>query len=129
MTAVDTNIIIRLLTHDDEAQFQKARKIFSSRDIFIPNTVLMETEWVLRFAYRFEPTEIRMSFTRLLGLPNVHVNNPDLVYQAIQWHESGLDFADALHLATSQKHSSFLTFDNKFIRKAKGLSNCSVKRP
>jgi predicted nucleic acid-binding protein len=70
-----------------------------------------------------------MSFTRLLGLPNVHVNNPDLVYQAIQWHESGLDFADALHLATSQQHSSFLTFDNKFIRKAKGLSICSVKRP
>ena len=129
MTAVDTNVIVRLLTRDDEAQFQKARKIFSSRDVFIPNTVLMETEWVLRFAYRFEPTEIRMSFTRLLGLPNVHVNNPDLVYQAIQWHESGLDFADALHLATSQQHSSFLTFDNKFIRKAKGLSNCSVKRP
>jgi predicted nucleic-acid-binding protein len=62
VTAVDTNVIVRLLTRDDEAQFQKARKIFSSHDVFIPNTVLMETEWVLRFAYRFEPTEISMSF-------------------------------------------------------------------
>jgi len=129
VTAVDTNIIVRLLTRDDESQFQKARKIFKNRDIFIPDTVLLETEWVLRFAYQFEPVAIRAAFTKLLGLPNVNVNNPELIYQAIRWSESGLDFADALHLASSQHHSSFLTFDNKFVRTAKDLADCRVEKP
>lgn len=129
MTAVDTNIIVRLLTRDNESQFQKAEKVFKSRDVFIPDTVLLETEWVLRFAYQFKPTAICAAFTKLLGLPNVNVKNPELVYQAIQWSASGLDFADALHLASSQHHSSFLTFDNKFVRAAKDLADCRVETP
>ena len=56
MVAVDTNIIVRLLTQDDELQFQNSREIFKSYDVFIPDTVILETEWVLRFAYKFKPT-------------------------------------------------------------------------
>ncbi len=129
MIAVDTNIIVRLLTRDDEEQFRLAREVFEKETVFIPDTVLLETEWVLRFAYKFEPSEIQASFTKLLGLTNVRMANPDLLAKAIEWHGTGLDFADALHLAASQGASRFLTFDAKFIKKAKELSQCRVERP
>lgn len=72
MIVVDTNIIVRLLTQDNEEQFQKSLKLFQEQEIFILDTVMLETEWVLRFAYRFKPDEICQAFQKLLGLPNVH---------------------------------------------------------
>ncbi|MCP5410517.1 MAG: PIN domain-containing protein, partial [Chromatiaceae bacterium] len=51
MIGVDTNVLVRLLTRDDEAQFRKALKLFQQEEIFIPKTVFLETEWVLRYAY------------------------------------------------------------------------------
>ena len=53
MISVDTNIVVRLLTQDDEVQYQKSLEIFQSPEIFIADTVILETEWVLRFAYKF----------------------------------------------------------------------------
>ncbi len=129
MIAVDTNIIVRLLTHDDEQQFRLAHAVFEMEAVFIPDTALLETEWVLRFAYEFEAAEIQSAFVKLLGLPNVRVANPDLLAKAIEWHGAGLDFADALHLAASQDASRLLTFDAKFIKKAKELGQCRVERP
>lgn len=129
MTAVDTNIIVRLLTGDDAAQCQKARGIFESDTVFIPDTVILETEWVLRFAYKFAPTAISAAFAKLLGLPNVRVARPDLIAKAIEWHRQGLDFADALHLAASQDQTRFLTFDAKLVKKAKGIAGCRVELP
>ncbi len=129
MIAVDTNIIVRFLTRDDEPQFQKTLALFESHDVFLPDTVILESEWVLRYAYDFESIAICEAFTKLFGLPNVHLSNPTLVAQAIQWHVQGLDFADALHLIQCQQYNQFFTFDEKFVNKAKGLSKCSVLKP
>jgi predicted nucleic acid-binding protein len=128
MVAVDTNVVVRLLTQDDELQFQKSREIFKRYDVFIPDTVILETEWVLRFAYKFKPTEICEAFKRLFGLPNVYLANEGLIVQVLRWHETGLDFADAFHLAHSQHYSELYTFDDKFVKKAYGLTNCEVKK-
>ncbi|PIG93952.1 type II toxin-antitoxin system VapC family toxin [Gloeocapsopsis sp. IPPAS B-1203] len=129
MIAVDTNIVVRLLTQDDEQQYNKSLQLFQEQDIFIPDTVLLETEWVLRFAYSFKPSEICQAFRNLLGLPNVQLRNASLVAQALQWHENGLDFADALHLSQSKSCSIIYTFDTKFANRAKGLSQCKVQQP
>lgn len=51
MIAVDTNIVIRFLTRDDEQQYQQAYALFQHYQISIANTVFLETEWVLRYAY------------------------------------------------------------------------------
>ena len=51
MIAIDANIIVRLLTKDDDKQYQKAYRLFEQHPIFISETVILETEWVLRFAY------------------------------------------------------------------------------
>ena len=129
MDAVDTNIVVRLLTQDDELQYQKSLGIFQQKDVFIPDTVILEIEWVLRFAYKFKPTEISSALRKLFGLPNVYLVNTNLVERVLQWYENGLDFADAFHLAQSQHHAHFYTFDEKFIKKANGLTSCEVEKP
>ncbi|ULB45464.1 type II toxin-antitoxin system VapC family toxin [Limnospira fusiformis KN01] len=129
MIAVDTNIVVRLLTQDDPVQYQKSLELFQNPEIFISNTVILETEWVLRFAYKFKRNQVCSALRKLVGLPNVYLTNPMLVHQALLWHENGLDFADALHLAQSQDCQQFYTFDEKFIKNARELTNCEVKKP
>ena len=129
MIAIDTNIIIRLMTRDDEEQYQKSLKVFQNQNIFIADTVILETEWVLRFAYKFKSVEISQAFRKVCGLPNVYLTNEKLILQVIQWHEKGLDFADAFHLASSHHCLEFYTFDEKFIKKSQDLSHITLKQP
>ncbi|MBW4421605.1 MAG: type II toxin-antitoxin system VapC family toxin [Myxacorys californica WJT36-NPBG1] len=129
MIAVDTNIVVRLLTQDDALQYERSYQLFQSEAVFIPNTVILETEWVLRFSYKRQSHEIRTAFKNLFGLPNVHLSNARLTEQVLQWHECGLDFADAFHLAQCQLCSDFYTFDAKFVDGAKELSSCRVQYP
>ena len=129
MIAVDTNVIVRFLTRDDETQFLKAYHIFKKQDLFIPDSVVLETEGVLRYAYNFCVADICSALKKLFGLPNVHLSNPVFITQAIEWHEQGLDFADALHLAQSQQSKQLVTFDKNYVKKAKGLCKCVVSVP
>ena len=129
MIAVDTNLIIRILTNDDPLQAKRAAKVFESNAIFVPKTVLLESEWVLRYAYDIEKQHIIIGFKKLLGLPNVAVEDAPAVHQAMAWYESGLDFADALHLASSKSAEGFATFDNKFSKKARKLSTIRFLKP
>ena len=129
MIAVDTNILIRLLTKDDLSQAKRAAKVIESDNIFIPKTVLLETEWVLRHAYGIGQDAITSAFQKMMGLPNVSVEDSQTVIQAISWYESGLDFADALHLASSMKADKFVTFDSAFIRKARKLISIDITTP
>ena len=129
MIAIDNNIIVRLLTNDDTAQYNKAYNLFNEHDVFIADTVILETEWVLRFAYDFKTNQIADALNRLFGLPNVHINHPSRVAQAINWHKQGLDFADAFHLANSQQCETFFTFDKKMIKTAKSIDGCNVLAP
>lgn len=127
MIAIDTNILVRFLTQDDPEQYQKSIHIFASKELFIPDTVVLETEWVLRFAYKFEPAQIIGAFRKLFGLPNVHSRDADTVVFALSWHEVGLDFADAFHLAQASHCEQMLTFDRRFVNRAKSLQSCPVK--
>lgn len=129
MIAIDTTILVRLLTRDDEHQFQTASALFTKHDIFIPETVLLETEWVLRYAYQFSPAAILDALSKALGLPNLKTERPGVIAQAIDLARQGLDFADALHLAASRDCATLATFDAAFIKKAKGLTGCTVKKP
>jgi len=76
MIAVGTNIIIRFLTHDDTKQYKKSFSIFNTQDVFISDTVILETEWVLRYAYEFSPDNICNALVKLFGLRNIHLSNP-----------------------------------------------------
>lgn len=129
MIAVDTNLLVRFLVKDDELQYQTALMLFQQESIFIPDTVVLETEWVLRFAYDYSPTEIIAALRQVFGLSNVTLTEPLLIAKAMDWHELGLDFADALHLAKCEHVKTLKTFDGKFIKRSKGLSVCKVSAP
>ena len=129
MIAIDTNVLVRLLTRDDELQFKQASTLFTENKIFLPETVILETEWVLRFAYKLPKTTIFEALRKTLGLPNVQTARPGVIVQALHLAGQGLDFADALHLAASQECGQFATFDTSFIKKANGLTGCKVRTP
>ena len=119
MIAVDTNILVRLLVNDDKKQAKFAANLFKNNSIFIPKSVLLETEWVLRYTYEIKSDMISTAFEKLLGLSRVRVEDSICVSQAIQWYKKNFDFADALHLAASMQATTFATFDKKFIKIAK----------
>jgi len=121
MISVDTNILVRILTGDDELQYRKAMALFDHNDIFISNTVILETEWVLRYAYDFSRSDIHRALLHLCGLPQVNLAHPQHIAKALTWYQEGLDFADALHLAGSSAQDSFATFDQALIKKSSQL--------
>ena len=129
MVAVDTNILVRFLVKDDLAQFQRAEKLLQDHEIYIPDTVLLETEWVLRFAYNLSPDAILQGFLLLLGMENVNVRDASAVKQALDWFAQKMDFADAWHLALSQSCQRFATFDDKLVKRAKGKGDCKAFEP
>ncbi len=129
MVSIDTNVLVRLVTHDDEAQFVRAERLIKNGVVFIPETVLLETEWVLRHAYKLDRVQIHNLFTCVLGLGNTKVDRPLVVHDALSWFSDGMDFADALHLAGCSHCDTLATFDRAFIKSAKGCSPCTVSLP
>ena len=129
MIAVDTNLLVRLLTNDDPLEAKSALRVMESDDILVPKTVLLETEWVLRHGYVIGREVTAQSFQKLLGIPNVKSEDPQAVSQGLRWYQEGLDFADALHLASSAKADRFATFDKDFVKKASKLGSVDVFKP
>jgi len=124
--AIDTNIVIRLLTRDDASQYNRALVLFQTEDVFIADTVVLESEWVLRYAYDFSAENICAALLKLFGLKNVRLASPEAVAQAIDQHRKGLDFADALHLSKCQPCDAMYTFDKTFAAKAGNNAGCPV---
>jgi len=122
MVAIDTNIAVRLLVDDDPVQTGKVVDLFAAHKIFISKTVILETEWVLRGVYLLERTHINEALRKLLSLEQVLPEDETTVFAALDAHAGGMDFADALHLASSRSADSFATFDASFCSRAKRLS-------
>jgi predicted nucleic-acid-binding protein len=118
MIAVDTNVVVRLLTEDDPKQAAAARALFAGGPIWIAKTVLLETDWVLRSFYGFDESAIREAFTKLLGLKNVHTDDKSSVAAALALSAHGIELADALHLSGRPPGAGFVSFDRSFVRRA-----------
>lgn len=128
MIALDTNILARFYVDDSkdpEAAKQRpvARRLLTeSAQVFVPLTVVLELEWVLRAFYGFGAEDFTRVVRHLLGLPNVHVEAWSSIADALDHHSRGLDFADALHLVSSAHCAELMTFDNqRFARRATRL--------
>lgn len=129
MLAVDTNVIVRYLTRDDEEQFAKANALIGSEDVYVCTTVLLETEWVLRRGYRFSRERIIAALLAFAGLPRVILEDAARTAKALDWTRAGMDFADALHLAKAEGCDAFITFDQRFAAVANTLSDVTVRTP
>ena len=118
MIAVDTNVLVRFLVRDDAGQAARAAELIRSSEIWISKTVLLETEWVLRSLYDFSPQRLAGALRALAGLGTVFLEDAGAVAKALNWIEQGLDFADALQLASAANAKQFATFDRKLARQA-----------
>jgi predicted nucleic-acid-binding protein len=128
MIAVDTSILARFYCDDPddpEAARQRplARRIMvESESIFVPLTVILEFEWVMRGFYEAEPGPFCDAIAHLLGMRHVTVERWEAVSDAVNLHRRGLAFADALHWASSASCSQFMSFDDRrFVRRARRL--------
>lgn len=122
MRAVDTNILARFYLRDDAAQGRTAARVLAAGDVFVPKTVILELEWVLRYVAEQPKSKVIECLTHLIALPGITVEDRDEIEVALGHSRNGIDFADALHLAASKACSELLTFDDRgFARRAKTL--------
>jgi predicted nucleic-acid-binding protein len=126
MIAVDTNVLVRFLVRDDATQADRAQELIRSSEIWISKTVLLETEWVLRSLYDFTPQSLAGALRALAGLGTVFLEDGGAVAKALEWFEQGLDFADALHLASAGNAKQFATLDRKLARQARYAARIDV---
>ena len=102
MLGIDTNVLVRFLVRDDEAQFEKARKLIkrevaAGRRVFVSQLVLMETEWVLRSRYGLPKPQIIEAISGLLDATDVQFEDEPAVEEAVfVWKDSATGFADCL---------------------------------
>ncbi len=122
MRAVDTNVLARYYLGDDAAQGRIAASVLSAGDVFVPKTVILELEWVLRYVAEQSESKVIECLAHLIALPEITVEDRDEIEAALSYLRNGIDFADALHLAASKACSELLTFDDRgYARRARKL--------
>ncbi|MHB8563487.1 MAG: PIN domain-containing protein, partial [Acidiferrobacteraceae bacterium] len=102
MLGIDTNVLVRFLVRDDNAQFERARKLIkrevsAGRRVFVNQLVIMETEWVLRSRYAVSKHQIIETISGLLDAADVQFEDEPAMEQALfLWKDTTADFADCL---------------------------------
>jgi predicted nucleic-acid-binding protein len=114
MRAVDTNILVRLLTGDDRAQADAAER-FISGGAWVSHVVLVEALWVLSSVYRVEHPRLVAALELLLDHQDLALQDPDVAAAALALFRDHpkLGFSDCLVLEIARKegHTPLGTFD------------------
>jgi predicted nucleic-acid-binding protein len=129
MRAIDTNVVVRYLAGDDPEQVRRVDRAMDAGQLYLPLSVLLESEWVLRGVFGFKRDKTLAALKDFVCLPEISVELPDRVMMAFSLAEAGFDFADALHIASSAACDAFLTFDRKLLRRAGNLPGPQVREP
>ncbi len=127
MLALDTNVLARYYVREGgaaRAQEEVARAVVErGTQLFVAKTVVLELEWVLRGVYGHPPKDVGRVIEHLLSLAHIEVEDRAAVESASGNLRRGLDFADALHHASSRSCEALLTFDARgFVGKARRLA-------
>ena len=101
MIGLDTNVVVRYLTHDDPAQTAAAVRVIESLSAdapgFLSLIVIVELVWVLEVSYRFRKNEIERVLETLLRSKELVIERAEVVFQSLRkFSASRADFADCL---------------------------------
>ena len=129
MAALDTNVLVRYIVQDDAAQLAAAKRLISRLvgdgiTLFVPVTVVLELEWVLRSSFEFAKDDVLRTLSSLFSAAELTFESERALEVALQlFREGSADFADCLHvaLATQAGEQPLWTFD-------KGASKVSGAR-
>ncbi len=133
MNALDTNILARYYISDPEdSEAERQRRVATwlfaeGSPCFVPRTVVLELEWVMRGVYKRPGADFAAALAHLLGIAHVAVEDRDQIEHALRLFKLGFDFADALHHAASHGCAAFLTFDSRTL--VKRASRHALKPP
>lgn len=100
MIGVDTNVLVRYVVRDDEAQFAAAAELLESLNRqqpgFITQVVLVELYWVLSRGYRYPTATCLDLIGALISTDSLEFEDGEGVVRALTLAEEGADFSDAL---------------------------------
>lgn len=129
MVAVDTNIVVRLLIQDDIKQFKLLETFLKDKSLYIPKTVVLETVWVLDHLYDLPKAKIHSLLSDFFQVKHAVFEDEDTIESALKLYGEGFGFADALHYASANLAKIYLSFDKKFVNKARQHSLLKVQLP
>lgn len=116
MRAVDSNLLVRLVTQDDPKQ-AAAAEAFVSKGAWVSHVVLAEVVWVLDSVYGLRPGQIAVAVEMLIEHEHLTIQDADVVAAALRAFRGkrSVEFTDCLVLAIAQKagHSPLGTFDRR----------------
>lgn len=129
MIALDTNVLVRFLVRDDEAQAARARRLIETcaetgEACLVSNPVLCELEWVLESVYHASRAEVASAVQALLGMPPFQVEDAPVTERALRMYSKGKgDFSDLLlgQVGRTRGARTTYTFDRD-LRKAEGFT-------
>lgn len=119
MAALDTNVLVRYLVQDDEKQFASARSLIraavrAGETLYVPITVFLELEWVLRSNFGFDKAQIVATLSRLLASVELSFESEAAAEIALTLYQrEKADFSDCVHVALAHAagESPLWTFD------------------
>jgi predicted nucleic-acid-binding protein len=114
MLAVDTNVLIRLVTGDEPSQTVAAER-FIEKGVWVSILALAETAWVLKTWYKRNAAEVAAAVQMLIDHKDLTLQDPDVIESALALFRSrpALGFSDCLifHIARKAGHLPLGTFD------------------
>jgi len=114
MRAVDTNVLVRLVTRDDARQVASA-EAFVAGGAWVSHVVLVEAVWVLTSVYELEAPAVATAVDMLLEHRDLTLQEPDVVVAALEQYRAkpAVGFSDCLVLEVARKagHLPLGTFD------------------
>jgi len=126
MAAVDTNVLVRFVVEDDKRQLSAATRLVRQavargERLFVPATVVLELEWVLRSGFGFDKPTVIATLSALLTAEGMRFESESALEFALAAYAQGsADYADGVHaaLASLAGESPLWTFDRAASRVA-----------
>ena len=105
MAALDTNILVRFLVEDNASQLAAAKKLITRcvnerESLYVPVTVSLELEWVLRSNFGFRKEAVIDTLSQLLSSFELTFESEGALEVALTLYgQGGADYSDCLHVA------------------------------
>ena len=124
MAGLDTNVLVRWIVDDEPRQAARVQRLFEksheqASPLFVPSTVMLELEWVLRSRYEFDKSTVLGAFNALLETQELEFQDEPALERALGFYrQNSADFADCLHAGQygSAGRVPMVTFDRTAAR-------------